>query len=81
VVLFRGDAPASLSSPLGNLLVAGPLERALWTVSDSNGEGLMQVPIASAGPGLLQYYQAWVLDPAVSAGAALSNGLMVEIQP
>jgi len=81
VILFRGDAPASLNSPLGNLLVAGPLERALWTVSDSNGEGLMQVPIASAGPGLLQYYQAWVLDPAVIAGAALSNGLVVEIQP
>ena len=81
VVLFEGNASATINLPLGDLLVGGPLKRTLWTVADSTGAGVMHVPIANAGPGQLRYYQAWVLDPSSTQGAALSNGLMVEIQP
>lgn len=81
LILFAGPTPGSTTLPLGTLLVTGPLERILWTVSDSNGEGIVQVPLSGLAPGERRSYQAWVLDPAIPAGAALSNGLSIEVQP
>ncbi len=80
-VVFYSSAPASTPMSGGTLLVARPLSRLGFFLSDPHGNAIVRVPVTAALVGNVRYYQARFQDVGDSAGIGLSNAVEVRFCP
>ncbi len=80
-VVFYSSAPASTPMSGGTLLVARPLLRLGFFLSDPQGNAMVRVPIDAALVGNVRYYQAKFQDVGDAAGIGLSNAVEVRFCP